>query len=67
MTFFFILFFCRRKGKYLNFQMDLLLQESLSKKKAIMLDLNFRELEGVFTSLNSSYHKEIKMINRHSF
>lgn len=53
MTFLFF-FFCRRKGSYLNFQMDLLLQESLSKKKAITLDLNLRELEGVFTSLNTS-------------
>ena len=49
---------CRRKGRYLNFQMDLLLQERLSNKKGIMLDLNLRELEGVFTSLNTSYCKE---------
>lgn len=59
--------FCRRKGRHLNFQMDLLLQESLLKKKAIMLDLNFRELEGVFTSLNEIdfFLKEIKVINLH--
>lgn len=57
--------FCRRKGRHLNFQMDLLLQERVLKKKAIMLDLNFRELEGVFTSLNASFHKEIKVINLH--
>lgn len=57
---------CRRKGRHLNFQMDLLLlQERVLKKKAIMLDLNFRELEGVFTSLDASFHKEIKMINLH--
>lgn len=47
--------------------MDLPLQERLLKKKAIMLDPNLRELEGVFTSLNTSYHKEINVINLHSF
>lgn len=57
--------FCRIKGRHLNFQMDLLLQERVLKKKAIMLDLNFRELEGVFTFLNASFRKEIKVINLH--
>ncbi|OWK53679.1 Sodium-driven chloride bicarbonate exchanger [Lonchura striata] len=53
------------KGRHLNFQMDLLLQERVLKKKAIMLDLNFRELEGVFTFLNASFRKEIEVINLH--
>lgn len=59
--------FCcyRRKGRYLSFQMDLPLQERLSKKKVIMLDLNLRELEGVFSSLNTSYQKKIDVINLH--